>query len=47
LRRALPEWTDVVLPQVPVSGGRARIVIDAQGEADACCLVDDVTFSPE
>jgi hypothetical protein len=47
LRRALPEWTDVVLPQVPVSGGRARIVIDAQGEAGACCLVDDVTFSPE
>lgn len=42
---ALPDaWSEVLIEDIPVSGGAAEVGFIADGEGGACCLVDDVRF---
>jgi len=38
------EWTDVTMKNVTVSGGKVTVGFKADGEANAWCNIDDVTF---
>lgn len=41
------EWQDIAIRHIRVSGGQAEIGFYAEGEAGACCLIDDVLFVRE